>query len=78
MSVSTTVPRIGGEGMTPEEAYRKGQYDMRARIIQQWSGWITNTIGGHWRINRPGRKPVTNVGLMIRAQCKVRALEGKE
>jgi hypothetical protein len=63
--------------MTPEEAYRKGQEDMRRRIIKQWGGWMTDTLGGHWRMQRPGRKPVADVALLIRAQCKVRALEGK-
>lgn len=61
--------------MTIEEAYAKGQYDMRQRIIKQWSGWITDTIGGHWRSNRPSRKSYSNVAVMIRAQCKVMPLE---
>ena len=60
--------------MTAEEAYKRGQRDMRDRIIKQWAGWITDTIGGHWRANRPGRKPVSNVALMIRKECKVRPL----
>jgi hypothetical protein len=61
--------------MTAEEAYERGQRDMRDRIIKQWSGWITNTIGGQWRAgNRPGRKPVSNVALLIRKECRVRPL----
>ena len=61
--------------MTPQEAYAKGQRDMRNRIIRQWSGWITNTIGGHWRANRSGKKSYSNVAVMIRAQCKVQPLQ---
>ena len=57
--------------MTVEEAYRKGQYDMRQRIIRQWGGWFTNTVGGHARLHRTGRP---NVGLLIRWQCRVREL----
>ncbi len=60
--------------MTVEEAYRRGQYDMRQMIIKQWAGWITNTIGGHYRMNRPGHKPYYNVAVEIRARCKVRDL----
>jgi hypothetical protein len=63
--------------MTEDEAYQRGQRDMRDRIIKQWGGWITYTIGGIHRATRPGRKPVANVGLLIRAHCKVRALEPK-
>jgi hypothetical protein len=61
--------------MTAEEAYRRGQRDMRDRIIKQWSGWITNTLGGHWRADRPGRKSYGNVAVLIRRQCKVKDLE---
>ncbi len=57
--------------MTAEEAYRRGQYDMRQRIIKQWVGWITNTISGHHRSNRPGRAGYANVAVEIRARCKV-------
>ena len=57
--------------MTVEEAYKKGQYDMRRRIIKQWSGWITNTLGGHWRADRPRKKGYSNVAVEIRARCKV-------
>ena len=57
--------------MTVEEAYRKGQEDMRRRIIKQWSGWITDTIGGHARMQRTGRKSYSNVAVEIRARCKV-------
>lgn len=57
--------------MTPDEAYRKGQYDMRQRIIKQWAGWITETIGGHHRARRPGRKGYSNVAVEIRARCTV-------
>ena len=63
--------------MTLDEAYQRGQRDMRDRIIRQWGGWITNTIGGQWRANRPGRKPVANVAVLIRHGCRVRALEPK-
>lgn len=57
--------------MTAEEAYRKGQEDMRRRIIRQWAGWITNNIGGHHRATRLGRKGYSNVAVEIRARCKV-------
>ncbi len=60
--------------MTLDEAYRKGQADMRARIIRQWSGWITNTIGGYHKADRPGRKGYANVAVEIRAKCKVQPL----
>lgn len=60
--------------MTVEEAYRKGQEDMRRRIIKQWGGWITDTIGGHARLHRVGRKGYSNVGVEIRARCKVEDL----
>lgn len=63
--------------MTPEDAYAKGQYDMRQRIIKQWSGWITDTIGGHYRARRGGRKGYSNVAVEIRARCKVVPLEVK-
>jgi hypothetical protein len=59
------------DDMTVEEAYRKGQYDMRQRIIKQWAGWITNTIGGHHRALRGGRKGYSNVAVEIRARCRV-------
>lgn len=62
--------------MTLDEAYRRGQRDMRDRIVRQWAGWITHTVGGHWRATRPGRKPISNVALIIRAQCKVIPLAG--
>lgn len=62
--------------MTIEEAYRKGQYDMRQRIIKQWAGWITNTLGGHHRALRSGRKGYSNVAVEIRAKCKVQPLAG--
>jgi hypothetical protein len=61
--------------MTVDEAYRKGQYDMRARIIKQWCGWVTDTLGGHHRAKRGSRKGYSNVGVEIRARCKVRPLE---
>jgi hypothetical protein len=61
--------------MTIEEAYRKGQFDMRQRIIKQWTGWMTDTISGHHRINRIGRKGYANVAVEIRARCKVIDLE---
>lgn len=57
--------------MTADEAYRKGQHDMRNRIIKQWSGWITNTLGGHHRLKRMDRRGYGNVGVEIRARCKV-------
>jgi hypothetical protein len=57
--------------MTVEEAYRKGQYDMRKRIIKQWSWWFTDTIGGHSRLKRTDRKGYPNVAVEIRARCKV-------
>lgn len=60
--------------MTVEEAYAKGQYDMRQRIIKQWAGWITNTLGGHHRAQRGGRKGYSNVAVEIRAKCKVQPL----
>jgi hypothetical protein len=60
--------------MTLDEAYRKGQADMRSRIIAQWSGWITDTIGGHHRANRPGRRGYSNVAVEIRSRCRVRPL----
>ena len=60
--------------MTPEQAYERGQRDMRDRIIRQWSGWITDTLGGWHRANRPNRKQYSNVAVMIRAQCKVKQL----
>lgn len=60
--------------MTVEEAYAKGQHDMRQRIIKQWAGWITETLGGHHRAQRPGRKGYSNVAVEIRAKCKVRPL----
>lgn len=56
--------------MTTEEAYEKGQRDMRDRIIKQWAGWITHTIGGYHRLDRPGRKGYPNVAVEIRARCK--------
>jgi len=62
--------------VTIEEAYRKGQYDMRQRIIKQWAGWITNTLGGHHRALRSGRKGYSNVAVEIRAKCKVQPLAG--
>lgn len=63
--------------MTLEEAYIKGQYDMRQRIIKQWSGWITESIGGYHRAMRGGRKGYNNVAVEIRARCKVKKLENK-
>jgi hypothetical protein len=57
--------------MTVDEAYAKGQYDMRQRIIKQWAGWITNTIGGQHRAQRPDRKGYSNVAVEIRRGCKV-------
>lgn len=57
--------------MTVAEAYRRGQFDMRRRIIAQWSGWSTATIGGHYRLNRIGRRGYSNVAVEIRARCKV-------
>ena len=60
--------------MTVEEAYKRGQRDMRDRIIKQWAGWITDTIGGQWRAQRTGRKPVSNVAVLIRKGCPVRPL----
>lgn len=63
--------------MTVEEAYRKGQEDMRRRIIKQWSGWSTNTIGGHHRANRPSRKGYSDVAVEIRARCKVLPLQAQ-
>lgn len=60
--------------MTLDEAYQRGQRDMRDRIIRQWRGWITNTIGGHWRADRPGKKSYSNVSVEIRARCKVKSL----
>ena len=60
--------------MTAEEAYLKGQYDMRKRIIKQWEGWITNSIGGFHRANRKDRKGYSNVAVEIRAKCKVKLL----
>jgi len=63
--------------MTVEEAYKQGQYDMRQRIIKQWDGWITNTLGGHHRLMRGDRKGYSNVAVEIRTRCKVRPLEVK-
>jgi len=60
--------------MTVEEAYRKGQYDMRQRIIKHWAGWITNTLGGQHRLLRGDRKGYSNVAVEIRARCKVQEL----
>jgi hypothetical protein len=60
--------------MTVEEAYRKGQYDMRQRIIRQWAGWITNSLGGYHRAMRGGRKGYSNVAVEIRAKCRVESL----
>lgn len=57
--------------MTVEEAYAKGQYDMRQRIIKQWAGWITESVGGHHRLKRPGRKGYSNVAVEIRRGCVV-------
>lgn len=68
---------MSGE-MTVEEAYRRGQYDMRQRIIKQWSGWITDTIGGHYRARRGGRKGYSNVAVEIRRVCKVLPLSVTE
>ena len=63
------------DSMTVDEAYRKGQGDMRRRIIEQWSGWITNTLGGHHRLKRGDRRGYSNVGVEIRARCKVQPLQ---
>lgn len=57
--------------MNAKDAYRKGQYDMRQKIIKQWSGYITNSIGGFYRLNRVGRKGYSNVAVEIRAKCKI-------
>lgn len=61
--------------MTIEEAYAKGQHDMRKRIIKQWAGWITKTLSGHHRARRGGRKGYSNVAVEIRARCKVLPLD---
>jgi len=63
--------------MTLDEAYQRGQRDMRDRIIKQWRGWITHSIGGMHRAERLGRKGYSNVSIEIRARNKIRALEPK-
>lgn len=58
--------------MTPDEAYRKGQADMRRRIMKYWSHWMTNGIGGRMRAyGRPGRKGYGDVAVLTRKNCKV-------
>ena len=65
--------------MTLDEAYRKGQYDMRQRIIKQWRGWITHTLSGHHTAWGGGvHKGYSNVGVEIRARCKVVPLKDLE
>jgi hypothetical protein len=61
--------------MTPDEAYRKGQEDMRRRIMKMWNGWRTDGIGGIHRANRLGRKGYADVPVHIRARCKVQPLD---
>ena len=60
--------------MTPEEAYERGQRDMRNRIERQWRYWITNTLTGHHRSMRPKRKGYSNVSIMIRQENKIQRL----
>jgi len=63
--------------MTAEEAYQKGQYDMRKRIEKAWHGWFTDTLAGQARMNRKGKRVkyyAGNVPARIRKDCKVRQL----
>lgn len=61
--------------MTIEEAYRKGQYDMRKQIMKFWAYWSTEGLGGRWRAyGRPGRKGYADVAVLTRKNCKVRSL----
>jgi hypothetical protein len=61
--------------MTPEEAYERGQRDMRDRIIKQWRFWSAGEIGAHYRLDKPGRRAPGDVGVLIRARNKVVPLQ---
>lgn len=61
--------------MTPNEAYRKGQEDMRRRICQQWRNWCTAPIAPYIkRRGRPRYERFGNVPLLIRKRIKVKDL----
>lgn len=64
-----------GADMTVDEAYRKGQEDMRRRIEDYWRNWSTFTPSGYDRATRPGRKSRPNFSATIRKVFKLRALQ---
>lgn len=68
--------------MTPNEAYRKGQEDMRRRICEQWRDWRTAGVSGEVRAHRSNKRDVygygyADVSVRIRVNNKVRDLSGQ-
>jgi len=56
--------------MTAEEAYERGQRDMRDRIIKQWEGWVQGELAA-WQLTRPGIRPRGDIGVAIRKRNPV-------
>lgn len=56
--------------MTAEEAYERGQRDMRDRIIKQWNHWVAGEIAT-CQYMRPGVRPKGDVGVSIRKRNPV-------
>lgn len=60
--------------MTAEEAYLKGQRDMRHRIERQWRHWRTGGLGGLAKAGFQHGRHYGNVSVLIRRENPVQPL----